>query len=184
MTHPAAHRLAAAALAVVLAGCQNPYATNPSARAAGRSPQHDSAPSGSPSNPVTASPGAQRIRARDAAAVFARLWITWEWRSAPQQQRALAQLATGRLARDLRANATSSHINASLVRDKPSSRGTVAAINLTTTRTRRAAGIIVTREQTYTDGHPDLGGRHYRVYRIRLRQHADRWAVTTWAPQP
>ena len=32
----------------------------------------------------------------------------------------------------------------------------------------RAAGIVVTREQTYTDGRADLGGARYRVYLVRL----------------
>ena len=46
------------------------------------------------------------------------------------------------------------------------------------------AGLIVTLEQTYTDGHADLGGARYHVYRVRLSRARHRWEVTAWQPQP
>ena len=114
---------------------------------------------------------------------FAKEWINWDWRSAATQQRHLAQLARGPLADQLRANADSARIDASLARDRPGSRGAIAAVDLTS-HGPRSAGIVVTREQSYTDGHADLGGAHYRVYRVRLAAADRTWEVTTWAPQP
>lgn len=35
-----------------------------------------------------------------------------------------------------------------------------------------ATGLIVTREQTYTSDHADLGGPRYRVYRVALARPA------------
>jgi hypothetical protein len=102
---------------------------------------------------------------------------------AATQQRHLAQLASGPLASQLRANANSARIDASLARDRPGSRGAIAAVDLTS-HGPRSAGIVVTREQSYTDGHADLGGRRYRVYFIRLTREQNGWGVRAWEPQP
>jgi hypothetical protein len=110
-------------------------------------------------------------------------WINWDWRTAAKQQRALAHLAAGELARTLRANAASARIDATIARDKPSSRGTVAAIQLTRTGTA-AAGLIVTHEQRSTGGRADLGGQRYRVYLVALQRRGGKWKVSRWAPQP
>ena len=110
-------------------------------------------------------------------------WINWDWRTAAKQQRALAQLAAGELARTLRANAASTRIDATIARDKPGSRGTVEAIQLTRTGTA-AAGLIVTREQNSTGGRADLGGQRYRVYLVALQRRGGKWEVSRWAPQP
>jgi hypothetical protein len=149
----------------------------------GRPTQHEGERQGSRAGAITASARPGPGSARHVAEAFARLWVNWDWRSAAEQQHALARLATGTLARDLRADADSSRINANLTRDKPGVHGTVATIDLKTSGAS-AAGIVITREQTYTEGHADLGGRRYRVYRVRLRRDQDRWTVTTWAPQP
>lgn len=153
------------ALGAALAGCSDPYA-------------HE-AQRGGPPVPRSTVAGS----ATTAARVFAERWANWDWRTATTQQRTLAELATGRLATDLRANAISARIDASLARDKPSVRGIVAIVKLAA-RGSRAAGLVVTREQRYTAGRPDLGGKHYRVYAITLARRGARWEVSAWQPQP
>jgi hypothetical protein len=156
-------------LALTAAGCQDPYAR----------PERPSAA------PATTPPVASRDAdgARGAARIFASRWVNWDWGTAGAQQRALALLAVGRLAVDLRANASSARIDASLARDKPSSRGDVVATDLRG-EAASATGIVVTREQTYTAGHADLGGRHYRIYRVRLTLSNGRWEVSSWERLP
>jgi hypothetical protein len=176
------------AAVLALAGCQDPYASN-HARPAPATTQHVTV---TPSDIARPGPSAARrpstapqpsTSARHAARTFAAGWANWDWRSASRQQRALARLAVGRLAQRLTANARSARIDATLARDRPGARGTVAAIDLDV-RATRAAGIVVTHEQTYTDGRADLGGRRYRVYLIRLASHDGGWGVSAWDPQP
>jgi hypothetical protein len=173
--------------AVAIAGCQDPYTSDRTrlAPTPTNSPRAATGDSDRPepsagSLPLAAKPSPS---ARRAARSFATRWVNWHWRSAASQQRALARLATGDLARQLRANASSARIDASLARDKPGSRGTVAAIELRASEAR-AAGLVVTREQTYTDGRADLGGQHHHVYRIRLIRDSNGWGVSAWKPQP
>jgi hypothetical protein len=157
--------------ALLLAGCSDPYVQHQpqsGKRAPALRPPRD------PVAPTTASATAR---------AFANSWINWDWRSAAAQQRQLAVMARGTLAGQLHANAVSARVDASLARDRPGCRGAIAAIDLAS-RGTRAAGIVVTREQSYTDGRADLGGAHYRVYRVRLAATANTWEVTTWAPQP
>jgi hypothetical protein len=175
------------ALAAAIAGCGDPYArdharTAPPPRSSAAIPGDIDRP-GPPAAPRPAIAEHPSSSARQAARSFARRWANWDWRSAARQQRALAQLATGDLARQLRAKASSTRIDASLARDRPGSRGTVAAVDIKTSDAQ-AAGIVVTREQTYTDGHADLGGERYRVYVIRLTRKEQGWGVKTWDPQP
>jgi hypothetical protein len=178
----------AALLVVALAGCADPY-TSDHARPAPPPPTSSRTKSGDvdrPGPPVGPQPEtAERPSrsARQAARAFATGWANWDWRSAAGQQRALAGLATGDLAQQLRANESSTRIDASLARDKPASRGIVATIDLKTSQAH-AAGLVVTREQPYTDGRADLGGQRYRVYVIRLTREQNGWGVSAWEPQP
>ena len=174
-------------IARVISGCQDPYASQNT-----RQPAQSTKPATTPGDHVRPGPpagpppaAAQRPSPspRLAARAFATRWANWDWRNAARQQRTLARLANGELARRLHSNAESARIDATLARDKPGSRGTVATTNLKTTGSR-ATGIVVTREQTYTDGRADLGGQRYRVYRIRLHRHRDGWGVSAWEPQP
>jgi hypothetical protein len=183
MTRPTSAITLAAVLA--LAGCQDPYASNRAqpepARATTATAPRDAAAPGPATSPAGGTNRPARA-ARYVARSFATRWINWDWRTAAKQQRTLAQLATGKLARTLRTNAASARIDATLARDKPGSRGTVAAIQLKTTGAV-VAGLIVTHEQTYTDGHADLGGQRYRVYLVRLQGERGRWEVSAWKPQ-
>lgn len=159
----------AVAAGLLLAGCQDPY------RGAG---------SLATPNERTIAPAHRSEPVVDAAArSFAALWTNWDWRTAATQQRRLARMAAPRLARQLRANAASARLDASLERDRPGTRGAVAIVKLVTTA-GASSGLVVTREQTYTNGRADLGGQHYYVYRIAITRRAGAWEVTRWDPQP
>jgi hypothetical protein len=178
----------AIAVVVALAGCQDPY-VNDQARPGPATTQHaaktpsDTARPGPPAAPRLAAARQPSASPRQAARTFAARWANWDWRTASRQQRALARLAVGRLAQQLTANASSARVDATLARDKPGARGSVAAIDLDV-RATRATGVVVTHEQTYTDGRADLGGQRYRVYLIRLTSHRGSWGVSAWKPQP
>jgi hypothetical protein len=124
-----------------------------------------------------------RLAPEASARAFAERWVNWDWRTVASRQRELARMAAGALATQLRANAGSARIDATLARDRPGMRGTVAIVDLTQRR-EAATGLVVTREQTYTNEHADLGGPRYRVYRVALARAAGRWEVTGWEPQP
>lgn len=166
----------ALAVAVALAGCQDPYANTGS----GSEPPDARTPAAKP--PAREADASVRSE-RDVARAFAMRWVNWDWRSAAKQERELAPLATAGLARTLRANAASARTDATVARDKPGSRGVVAAIELNTTGSV-SAGLIVTHEETFTDGHADLGGRRYRIYLVTLKLENGRWGLSRWAPQP
>jgi len=175
---------------LVLGGCRDPYnarskPATPQRAASQASTAGGSGDTGRPGPPPAAPylPAATGSGVRTAALAFARAWVNWDWRTAAAQQRDLAGLSAGRLAAQLRSGARASATDASLARDKPSSRGDVVAVDLKLTR-RAAAGVVVTREQSYTDGHADLGGAHYRVYLTALKRIGARWEITRWEPQP
>ena len=161
----ARHIALLATAACAAAGCQDPYRERPDA--APTAPRPTAAPSSS----------------ADTVTAFAKRWINWNWNSLPRQQRALARLAGGRLAAGLRADADAAARDETLASDKPANRGTVAAITLNPSP-GSARGLVVTRERTYTNGHADLGGARYRVYRVAISASHDGWTVTEWAPQP
>jgi hypothetical protein len=186
MTHPRTTcRALAAALALILAGCQDPYQrepapprATPAAGVAGDAERPGARPPAVPAVPDT-----QARSALAAARRFARAWVNWDWRTLPAEQRALARLTTGRLADELHTNAKTTAADASLARDRPSSRGHVIAVALRASH-RTAEAVLVTREQTYTAGHADLGGRHHRIYRARLTRGIDGWELRAWTPLP
>lgn len=183
------HLLVLPALAVALAGCQDPYQhEQPNAPNGGR-PAHaqtlrgDAEPAGPSPAPAALGPIVSRAHAREVAAAFAHGWSNWDWRTAAAEQRKLAHLAAGPLAQQLRSGARRTTSDESLVRDRPGSRGSVVAIDLRRDG-RGAAGVVVTREQTYTGGHADLGGQRYRVYLTTIQHRPSGWRVTRWEPQP
>lgn len=181
--------LGAAALlaALALAGCEDPYSPDGTAPRVPTSPRvatpSDIAHPAPPVKRIPQPEGLGSSSARPAARSFASRWVNWSWRTAAGQQRVLARLADDQLARRLRANAESARVDATLARDRPGSRGTVAAVQLRA-RGSRAWGIVVTREQSLTDERPNLGGQRYRVYTVRLVHETHRWVVSAWTPQP
>jgi hypothetical protein len=180
---------AALLVALALSGCQDPYATDrissrpaaPAVHARGEGRVDARLPGAAEPPPPRPRP-VIAATARAATARFALRWVNWDWRSAASDQRALARLASGPLADRLREEARNAAADASLRRDKPGSRGAVVTISL-----HRAAnvvtGVVVTREQTYTAGHADLGGSRYRVYLVALARGRAGWGVSRWAPQ-
>jgi hypothetical protein len=172
---------------LALAGCADPYAHDRAQPAREPGPQpgspSDSARPGPPAAPIAPALAPATTSARRAARTFAARWINWDWQHAASQQRALARLATGALAEQLRANATSARIDATLARDRPGSRGTVVTTALRASNAQ-ADGIVVTHEQALTDGHAALGDLHYRVYVVRLARTPSSWEVSAWQPQP
>lgn len=177
-----------ALLAVTSAGCADPYTTDRASTPPGTPPSSPAEPGdierpGPPAGPVPSAHDRRSRSAEHAARTFAIRWINWDWQSAAQQQRAMARLAAGELAHELQTSARSVRLDASLTRDKPGSRGQVEAIDLQAGNEHRQ-GIVVTLERTYTGGRADLGGRRYRVYRVRLARTGDRWGVSAWQPQP
>jgi hypothetical protein len=190
MTVAAALRAAALLAALALAGCEDPYSHNRTAPPGARTTPRSASPSDidQPAPPAKTPPKTERTAlrpssARAAARSFAWRWANWSWRTAARQQRALARLADGDLVRQLLANAKSARIDAALARDKPGSRGTVAAVELKVSAAR-AVGIVVTREQALTDGSAELGGQRYCLYTVRLVHDRRRWEVSAWTPQP
>jgi hypothetical protein len=177
----------AALLIVALAGCADPYAGD-RAQPAPKPPSRPASPSdnarpGSPAAHITPAPAETKASACGAARSFAARWINWDWQHAAGQQRGLARSATGALAEQLRANAASARIDATLARDRPGSRGTVVTTALQATETR-AGGIVVTHEQALSDDRAALGGPRYRVYVVRLVRAPGGWEVSGWQPQP
>lgn len=180
--------IALAVLALASTGCEDPYAREetrsaPGPRTVAVPTPGDTSRPGPAAGPVPPAATTAPHSAQAAATAFAARWVNWDWRSVAAQQRALARLAGSDLRAQLRANATQARGDASLERDKPGSRGTIAAINIRA-RAGRAEGIVVTRERTYTAGHADLGGRRYRVYVVRLVDGREGWGVSAWEPQP
>lgn len=186
MTRALSVLLTVVVFAMLAAGCQDPYARNqvPTGKAQASPPAASDVDRPGPRAATIAQSRAPRgLSATQTAKTFATRWVNWDWQSVAPQQRRLAALATGPLARDLRASARSARVDASLARDKPGSRGTVEAVDLTLEGARRS-GIVVTQERSYTGQRADLGGRRYRVYRIQLSQDSAGWGVSRWEPQP
>lgn len=152
-------RITVLSLALLAAGCQDPYRDAP--------------------RPTAATP--QPAAGRDAVIHdFATRWINWDWQSMPEQQRALARLASPNLARRLRAAGSSARVAATVSRDRPGSRGRLVLIRMTSARD----GLVLTQEETLTDGHADLRGEHYRVYLVSATELHGEWKVRRWEPQP
>lgn len=189
MTTRARHLAAVVALALALGGCQDPYQNDQAHQAASSRMRPAQAPRpgdidgpGPPGRPAPAGPVGQGSGARAVAAAFARGWTNWDWRTAAAQQLKLARLATGTLGTQLRSGARSTAADQSLARDRPGARGSVIAIDLKPDQ-RGVSGVVATREQTYTGGHADLGGRRYRVYLTTIEHGRHGWRVSRWEPQ-
>ena len=127
---------------------------------------------------------APRRPRRERARSFATRWINWDWRRPLHSSASSPDSPRARSPSSCAPTRPAPGSTRALARDKPGSRGTVAAIDLTLPRGAQAGGIVVTREQTYTDGRADLGGQRYRVYLVRLGAPQAGWEVSAWEPQP
>src|SRR3954471_15124898 len=94
----------AAALALGIAGCQDPYQREPAQK---RSPTATPAPGdverpGPRAPSLRIAPETPAGGARAVARAFASGWVNWDWRTLPARQRGLARLAAGRAAAQTR----------------------------------------------------------------------------------
>ena len=181
--------IALLALAVALAVARRlpgpvrprPRAARSPAQAVGHAKRHQ--PARPAAGPVPAARRAGAFGTR-AARSFATRWVNWDWRSAASQQRALARLATGGLARQLRANASSARVDATprarqarstrqRRRDRPQGRHAERA---------RASSSRASRP-TPTDTPTSAAGATASTSSASARDH-DGWGVSAWEPQP
>jgi len=106
---------------------------------------------------------------------FARVWITYTFATLPAQQRQLAALAIGPLARQLRENA-GRDLQAQYVRvANVHSRGVVEAIIVSA----HEAAIVVTREQLTTNDQTQVAWEIYLASVIATKAGP---RVATWTP--
>ena len=176
-------------LAALVASCQDPYGqhaerrdkTRPAAvdhtRPLERPPlagEHDAAPS--VNSEAQGSP-------RAAVDEFCAQWANWSWRTIERQQRRLAALATGRLARQLTAEAQLRAQDEALRRDRLGTRGRVVAIDVKPGTATRDA-VCVAWEEQLVRGRADADGARHRVYLMTVQRTKDGWAIRRWEPQP
>jgi hypothetical protein len=174
------------ALVALVAGCADPYAEDrdgsgtqsraeagPGDERPPRSAVRDTAP--------TVTPDAADAP-RAAVNAFCSQWANWTWRTIQRQHRRLASVATGRLRRQLGAEARLRGQDRTLRRDRQGVRGHVVAIDVKPgARTRQA--VCVAWEEPLANGHLDLEGGRHRVYLATVAKTDTGWAVRRWEPQ-
>jgi hypothetical protein len=181
-----------AALTVVAAGCQDPYAAEPrgeDARRPGKPPlaerpRGDERPAAADERDTAP---AVRLDAqatpRAAVGAFCAQWANWSWRTIGRQQRRLARIAAGALAGQLAAEAKLRTQDQALRRDRLGVRGRVVAIDIKRGTSTRDA-VCVTWERQQANRRADLEGARHRVYLATVVQTRNGWAVRRWEPQP
>jgi hypothetical protein len=185
--------LALVLLVGVLAGCQDPYQQDRAhdRRSPGRAkpalPETHHGDNVSARAPArdTAPTIAANARATPRAAVheFCAQWTNWSWRTIGRQQRRLAALSIGPLARELAAEAQVRVQDQALRRDRLGARGHVVALDVKRgTATRRA--VCVAWEQPLTDGRADQTDARHHVYLVTVTRTRAGWAVSQWQAQP
>ena len=163
--------VAAVAVAVVLAGCgiSDPDATTPRPATAtwgvhrAASPQH--------AGPSLPAPGDERAL----LGRFARTWVTYTSRTLQTQQRVLASLAIGALARQLDHDAAGGSPTQDVRVVSLRCRGTVEAIVIRP----HTAAIVVAREALSTDGRTQTS---WAVYLAAVVDTGRGLRVATWTP--
>ena len=177
----------------VLTGCQDPYQqdrahhrSNPNNTkpALPQTPDGDNVSSRAPARDTAPAIAANaRATPRSAVHEFCAQWTNWSWRTIGRQQRRLAALATGPLARELAAEAQVRVQDQALRRDRLGARGHVVAIDVKPgAATRRA--ICVAWEQPLANGRADQMDARHHVYLVTVTRTRDGWAVSQWQPQP
>jgi hypothetical protein len=181
-----------AALTVVAAGCQDPYAAERRSEDPPRAPE--SQPAQRPRSDERPPPTNERDTAPDvgldaqrtpqaAMGAFCAQWANWSWRTIGRQQRRLARLAAGPLAGQLAAEAKLRAQDQALRRDRLGVRGRVVAIDIKRGTSTRDA-VCVTWERAQANGRADLEGARHRVYLATVALTRNGWAVRQWEPQP
>jgi hypothetical protein len=159
---------AAVLLALLAAGCADPYTDAPPPRTvAGELPAPPVHQPDAPTTPARTPEAAARRAAE--------LTTTWTGETAAANYRRLARLTTGEARRD--AEATAARLPTDPQLDATQSEGSVKAI----ARTTRSDLIVVTRETLTGDG---LRQTRWRVTLARAERHGDGWLLSRWEPQP
>ena len=185
-------------LAALVAGCQDPYrpdaerrdeSRRPAVPAAGEQlPGDDRAPLAREHDTAPAVNSDAQRTPRAAVDAFCSQWANWSWRTIERQQRRLAQLATGRLARELAAEARLRAQDQALRRDRLGTRGRVVAIDVKSGAEMRDAemrdAVCVAWQEQLSGGRADPVGARHRVYLTTLQRTQNGWAVRRWEPQP
>jgi hypothetical protein len=173
---------AATLAALALAGCQDPHqpalarAARPGSTTAPSAARAQAAPDTAPQLDPAA-----KMTPRRALAAFCGQWINWSARTIERQQRRLAALAGGRLARELAAEAAVNARHPPLQRAWLAARGRVLTVQVMPGGSVRA-GSCVAVEQHPGEGEGARAGR--RVYLATLARGRRGWAITRWVPQP
>lgn len=200
MTRTTPRRLTAAALtavALTTAGCgglKDPYAAETTAAGDAERPVYEGrtvAPdepvdAPAPKQPETsvAVVAAPSSSPEQAARRFAVRFANWSWRNAAKQAQDLAALSAGELSGSYAADARTSGDVAALRTQKPSMQGTVETVTVRERRGPRARALVVTREESLSDGRLDEGGLRWNVYLAELERTRRGWSVTGWEAQP
>ena len=179
-------------MVALAAGCQDPYRQGAQPRGESRplaTPARERArsddrppPAGGHDSAPAVSSASQRTP-RAAVDAFCSQWANWSWRTIERQQRRLARLATGRLARQLAAEARLRAQDQALRRDRLGTRGQVVAIDVKPGSATRD-GVCVALEEQFANGRADVEGARHRVYLTTIQRTENRWAVRRWEPQP
>jgi hypothetical protein len=128
-----------------------------------------------PAAPVAPPPSAATSSERALLGRFAHAWITYTFATLPSQQRELAALATGTLARQLRRN-SEADLEAQYIRvANVDSRGAVEAI----VARPNATAIVVARERLTTNGQTQTS---WDVYLASVADTAAGLRVASWTP--
>jgi hypothetical protein len=176
-------------LAALMAGCQDPYRQDAEPRneprpvARDESRGDDRPPLAREHDSTPAVNGDAQRTPRTIVDAFCSQWANWSWRTIERQQRRLAGLATGLLARQLAAEARLRAQDQALRRDRLGTRGRLVAIDVKPGAATRDAVCVAWQEQL-AHGRADAEGARHRVYLTTIQRTGDGWAVRRWEPQP
>jgi hypothetical protein len=191
-------RGAVLALVFAVAGCGDPYASEPrepSSRAsatntagpAGTSPQPvpgDAGPPAAPQAPSLVRVEARATRSpRSLARAYAQLGINWDWRTLTAQLHRAQPLAAEPLLDELTQTAEEARTDESLKRDHSGARGRVLTVAVTGGGSTRDV-LVVTREQQVLNGHATLEGPRTHVYTGKAQRTGAGWRMVDWHLEP
>ncbi|HEY4280366.1 MAG TPA: hypothetical protein VGM91_19245 [Conexibacter sp.] len=178
--------LVAAAAAVAIGGCSDPYAattaltsTTPTHPVAVAQRTHELPDPTKPSPPVGGAPSAEQ-----AIRQFAERSVNWTWQTLAHQEAQLAAGASGQARKQAQVLSTTATLDTEMRRGRITSTGTVQAITPSPTAAR--TWVVVTLEQPGSDNDRayEKVRAAYHVYLARaIEASPGRWAVSTWRPQ-
>jgi hypothetical protein len=185
-------------LVVAVAGCGDPYASEPrdpapassaTARAvAAATPARpavgDAGPSGTPPESARLPVEADATRSpQSLARAYARLGINWDWRTLTAQLHRAQPLAAEPLLDELTQTAEEARTDESLKRDHSGARGRVLTVAVTGGGSTRDV-LVVTREQQVLNGHATLEGPRTHVYTGKAQRTGAGWRMVDWHLEP